>query len=155
MPEITTLARKLNLTSITIILLTYIYSDDKSTLICAMDVLGDIRDIDDGSEAGRSEFASQSRLCGKTPDNHQMNSNAIWYIQTTFNVERGDYDVSSLAWGWKDEPDKVEAAAAAARPLLLLVYGEDDKVGPAPAPEPLLLLRYSDDGGKVAGAASA
>ncbi|KAF8954550.1 hypothetical protein BDZ97DRAFT_1928159 [Flammula alnicola] len=55
----------------------HIFSDDKFTLICAVDVLGDVRDLDDGSEAGRPEFASQSRCREKTPDNHQPRFNVV------------------------------------------------------------------------------
>ncbi|KAF8956019.1 hypothetical protein BDZ97DRAFT_1925962 [Flammula alnicola] len=56
---------------------TYIYSDDKFTLLWSVDVLGDVRDDDDGSEADRSEFASQSRHSRKTPDNHQQRFEVI------------------------------------------------------------------------------
>ncbi|KAF8960764.1 hypothetical protein BDZ97DRAFT_1760417 [Flammula alnicola] len=43
-----------------------------------------------------------------------------------------------------DPPGDEVVAAAAVRPLLLLVYGEDDKVGAAAAEQQLLLLGYGD-----------
>ncbi|KAF8950695.1 hypothetical protein BDZ97DRAFT_2026563 [Flammula alnicola] len=76
-PEITTGARKLDSMGSNIAILTYRYSDDKLTLIYAVDVLGDVRVLDDGSEAGRSEFASQSRRREKTPDNNQRRFNVV------------------------------------------------------------------------------